>query len=86
MTNNQLPARRVPTRVTQPHHPYPTPLPPQTMVQRKTDGNIGEVQHYHPTALPARLGTFPVQWHGGQWTICGSGDVTPLITPQPTKK
>jgi hypothetical protein len=61
------------------HRPYPTPLPPRTLVQRRPGGQLGIVQNYHPDALPAKLGTFPVQWHNTQWEICGPDDVIPII-------
>jgi len=66
-------------RITRANISYPEPLPPHTMVRRSTDGAIGEVQPYHPDALPARLGTFPIRWHGGRWGTFGANDVTPLI-------
>lgn len=55
--------------------PYPTPLPPGTIVYRP-EGRIGVVQNYQPHALPARMGTFPVRWYDGQWETCGPADVT----------
>lgn len=67
--------------VTQSNRPYPAPLRPQTMVQHPTSGRIGVVQNYRPSALPALMGTFPVEWHDGQWEIVGANDVRVVVTP-----
>lgn len=45
------------------------PLPPGTQVRRLHGGQLGTVRTTH------NIGTFSVEWPGGVWEVCGTGDV-----------